>query len=123
MQPSANMKPRAELHQSAPSAMVRAMSKALTTLPAAPIRCAAQVQPDQRVVHQQQAFLHGRADVVGELQRRGTGAALGAVDHDEVGRDAGGQHGLGDGEPFPGVADAQLEAGGLAARQARAAGR
>src|SRR3546814_6603138 len=29
MQPSANMKPRAALHQSAPIAMVRAMSKAL----------------------------------------------------------------------------------------------
>jgi hypothetical protein len=38
MQPSANMKPRAELHQSAPSAISRAMSKALTTLPAAPMR-------------------------------------------------------------------------------------
>ena len=37
MQPSANMKPRAELHQSAPSAMTRAMSKALMILPAAPI--------------------------------------------------------------------------------------
>ncbi len=38
MQPSANMKPRAELHQSAPSAIARAMSKALTILPAAPMR-------------------------------------------------------------------------------------
>jgi hypothetical protein len=37
MQPSANMKPRALLHQSAPRAMARAMSKALTILPAAPI--------------------------------------------------------------------------------------
>ena len=34
MQPSANMKPRAALHQSAPSASMRAMSNALTTLPA-----------------------------------------------------------------------------------------
>src|SRR5262249_25963383 len=34
MQPSANIKPRAELHQSAPSAVTRAMSKALMTLPA-----------------------------------------------------------------------------------------
>ena len=38
MQPSANMKPRAALHQSAPSAMARATSKALTTLPAQPMR-------------------------------------------------------------------------------------
>ena len=37
MQPSANMKPRAELHQSAPSAMTQAMSNALMILPAAPI--------------------------------------------------------------------------------------
>jgi hypothetical protein len=34
MQPSANMKPRAELHQSAPIAMARAMSKAVAILPA-----------------------------------------------------------------------------------------
>ena len=37
MQPSANMKPRAELHQSAPNAMARAISKALAILPLAPI--------------------------------------------------------------------------------------
>ena len=36
MQPTANMKPRAALHQSAPSAMARAMSKPDTILPAAP---------------------------------------------------------------------------------------
>ena len=76
-----------------------------------------QVQPHQRVVHQQQALLQRRTHVVGELQRRGPGAALGPVHHDEVGRDAGGQHRLADGEPLPRVTDAQLEAGGLAARQ------
>ena len=37
MQPSANMKPRAELHQSAPSASRRAMSKAVMILPEQPI--------------------------------------------------------------------------------------
>jgi hypothetical protein len=37
MQPSAIMKPRPELHQSAPSANMRAMSNELMTLPAAPI--------------------------------------------------------------------------------------
>ena len=36
MQPTANMKPRAALHQSAPSAMARTMSKAVMILPAAP---------------------------------------------------------------------------------------
>ncbi len=35
MQPSAIMKPRAALHQSAPSAIIRAMSKAVITLPGA----------------------------------------------------------------------------------------
>ena len=41
MHPTANMKPRAELHQSAPSAMARAMADADTSLPLAPIliRC------------------------------------------------------------------------------------
>mmetsp|Transcript_9623 Transcript_9623/g.22372 ORF Transcript_9623/g.22372 Transcript_9623/m.22372 type:complete len:239 (-) Transcript_9623:174-890(-) len=37
MQPSANMKPRPELHQSAPRAIRRTMSKAVVTLPAQPI--------------------------------------------------------------------------------------
>ena len=55
--------------------------------------------------------------MVGELHRRCTSAALGAIDHNEVGRDAAGQHGLHHGKPFPGVADAQFDAGRLAARQ------
>ena len=38
MQPTANMKPRAALHQSAPRAIDRAMSKAEVILPDAPIR-------------------------------------------------------------------------------------
>ncbi len=37
MQPSENMKPRAELHQSAPIAIARAMSKAVAIFPEAPI--------------------------------------------------------------------------------------
>jgi hypothetical protein len=82
----------------------------------------AQAGADQRVVHQVQAFLQRRAHVVGELHRRGAGAAFGAVDHDVVGRDAGLQHGLDDAEPLPDVADAQLEAHRLAARQLAQAG-
>ena len=78
------------------------MSKALTTLPrAAELDVLAQVEADERVVDQQQAFLQRRADVVGELERRRAGAALGAVDDDEVGRDAGLEHRLGDAEPLP----------------------
>jgi len=38
MQPSENIKARAELHQSAPSAIARAMSKAVVILPATPMR-------------------------------------------------------------------------------------
>ena len=81
---------------------MRAMSKALTTLPAQPsLMLVAQVQADQRVVHQQQPFLQRRADVVGELERRRAGAAFGAVDDDEVGRDAGLEHRLGDARTTP----------------------
>eukprot|EP01041_Mallomonas_annulata_P031524 gene31524-biopygen23951 len=43
------------------------------------------------------------------------GATFGAVDHDEVRRDAGFQHGLDHGKPLPRVTDAQLEAHRLAA--------
>jgi hypothetical protein len=42
---------------------------------------------------------------------------------DEVGIDAGLQHRLADRQEFPGVADAQLEAGRLAARTAAASRR
>ncbi len=53
--------------------------------------------------------------MVGELQRRRAGAALAAVDDDEVGEQARLQHCLGDREPLPRVTHAELEAGGLAA--------
>jgi glutathione S-transferase len=87
MQPSANMKPRAALHQSAPSAIMRGDVEGADHLAgAADADAVAQAEPAQRVVHQQQALLQRRAHVVGELQRRRAGAALGAVDHDEVGQ-------------------------------------
>jgi hypothetical protein len=86
---------------------------------AADAHAVAQVHAHQRVVHQQQALLQRRAHMVGELHRRRARAALGAIHHDEVGRDAGGQHGLDDGKPLPRVAHAELEARGLAARQLR----
>src|SRR5450432_815385 len=38
MQPRENIKPRAALHQSAPSAIAQAMSKALAILPETPMR-------------------------------------------------------------------------------------
>ncbi len=79
------MKPRAELHQSAPSAIARATSNALMILPLQPILIRdAKIQPHERVVHEQQSLLERRADVIDELERRRTGAAFGAVDDDEV---------------------------------------
>ena len=78
----------------------------------------AQVHADQRVVHQQQAFLQRHAYVVGEFDRGCTRAAFGSVHHDEVGRDVGFHHGLDHGKPFPGVAYAELDAHRFAARQA-----
>ncbi|MCY1523661.1 hypothetical protein D9M68_585650 [compost metagenome] len=77
----------------------------------------AQVHADQRVVDQAQRLAQGRADVVDELHRRRAGSAFGAVDHDEVRRDAGFEHGLDDGEPLPGMAHAEFEAHRLAAGQ------
>ena len=77
----------------------------------------AQVRSQQRVVHQQQAFLQRHAHMVDKLNRRSARAAFGTVDDDEVGRDIGFQHGLDHGKPFPGVTDTELEARGLAARK------
>ena len=112
------MKPRAELHQSAPSAMARATSNALMILPLQPILIAiAQIQPHERVVHEQQPLLQRRADVIGELERRGARAAFGAVDDDEVGQEPRLEHRLADREPLPRMADAELEARRLAARE------
>src|SRR5690606_35350052 len=48
-----------------------------------------------------------------ELRRSGARAAFGAVDHDEVRRDVGLEHRLDDGEPLPGMAQAELESDAL----------
>jgi len=77
----------------------------------------AQIQADQRVVHEQQAFAQRYADVISELQRCRTSAAFLAIDHDEIRQDAGLEHGLGDCHELPRVAEAQLEAHRLAATQ------
>ena len=53
--------------------------------------------------------------MVNEFQWGRTGAAFGAVHHNEVGRDAGVHHGFGNGKPLPGVTNTELEAGGLSA--------
>ncbi|MNE36172.1 hypothetical protein D3C80_1299730 [compost metagenome] len=68
-------------------------------------------------MHEQQPFAQRYANVVGELHRRRAGAAFLAVDDDEVGQDAGFQHGLGDAHEFPRVAQAELEPHWLATGQ------
>src|SRR5690349_16043907 len=61
------------------------------------------------------ALAHRHAQMIHELQRRRAGAAFIAVDHNEVGIDAGFQHRLADRKDLPGMADAHLEAGRFAA--------
>ena len=112
------MKPRAALHQSAPSAMARAMSKAGMILPLAPtLDTVAGVDADQRVVDEIEPFAHRHAEMIDEFQRRRAGAALLAVHDDEIGIDAGLEHRLADREELPRMADAELEPCRLAARQ------
>ena len=76
-----------------------------------------QAGADERVVHGHQPFGQRRADVVGVLHRRRAGPALGAVDDDEVRRGALLEHRLADRQQLAAAADAELEAGGLAAGQ------
>ena len=76
---------------------------------------------------QQQGLVHGNADVVDELGRRRAGATLGTINHDEVRQQFRPQrhalvHRPGDPEPFPGMADGQLESHRLAAGQLAQAG-
>ena len=75
----------------------------------------AHVQADQRVVDQLQTFVHRHADMVDELPRRRAGAAFRAIHRDEIRQQAGFLHRLGNAEPFPRVADGQLETGRFAA--------
>ena len=87
-------------------------------MPEQPILIAvAQARADERVAHERQPFAQRHAEVVGEFERRRAGAALLAVDDDEVGRHAGLQHRLDDAEELPGMADAELESNRLAAAQ------
>ena len=86
--------------------------RALATSPGVTI---ARADADQRVVHEGEAVAQRHAEVVGEFERRRAGAALLAVDHDEVRIDPGRQHRFADREELPRVADAELEARWLAA--------
>ena len=118
MQPSENMKPRALLHQSAPSAMARAMSKAVRILPrTADPDPVAQAGADQRIMDEVQAFAHRHADMVHELHRRGPGAAFLAVHHDEIRRRPARQHRLADRQELDRLAEAEFHPDRLAAGQ------
>lgn len=75
----------------------------------------AQPGPDEGVVDEVESLSEGHAHVVLEFEGRGPGAALGAVDDDEVGPDPRGEHGFAHGQELRFAADAQLEAGGLPA--------
>ena len=77
----------------------------------------ARADADQRVVHEVDALAHRHAEMVHELEGSRASAAFLAVDHDEIRIDTGLQHRLADREKLPGMADAQLEAGRLAAGQ------
>ncbi len=75
------------------------------------------IDADQGIVDEADALTHRHSEVIHELGRCGAGAAFIAVDHDEIGIDSRFHHCLADRKKLPAVADAQLEAGGLAARQ------
>ena len=68
-------------------------------------------------MHEHDAFAQRHANMVGEFQRRGPGAAFLAVHHDEVRHDTGIQHCLGNGHEFPRVTQAELEPDRLALGQ------
>jgi len=116
MQPIENMKARAALHQSAPSAMARAMSNALAILPAAPIRTRSRTPMPMSAL-----CTKLRPSRIGmpRWSMNSSGAApvppFGAVHHHEVGANPGLQDRLANGEKLPRMADAELEPDRLAA--------
>ena len=68
-------------------------------------------------VHKSEALGERHADRVRELGRRGAGAALSSVDRDEVWSDARREHGAHKRGKLLRLAEAQLKADGLAARE------
>ena len=119
MQPTANMKPRAALHQSAPERHdARHVEAGDDLAGGAELDAVAQIGADEGRMHEGEAVAQRHAEVIHEFERGRAGAAFVAVDDDEIRGDAGLEHGLDDRQELPGMADAQLEAGGFAARQA-----
>ena len=113
------MKPRAALHQSAPSAIVRAMSNAVMTLPLAPMLdlaragsgrpgcCARAAAPSRSGAPTWSVNSSGAAPVPPSPPSTTM----------KSGRMPVFEHRLGDAEPLPGMADRKLESDRLAARQ------
>ena len=117
MHPRANMKPRAELHQSAPSPHRPHNVEGRDDLArSADSNAVAQARANQRVAHERKALDQGRADAVEEFQRCSAGAAFFAVNNDVIRCDTGFDHRFDDGEKLPRVPDTQLEADRLTAR-------
>src|SRR6516225_11073036 len=118
MQTSANMNPRAELHQSAPQRHRPCNIECGDDLPAgADLDPVARADPHQCIVRKGKAVLERHAEMVHKFQRGGAGASLLSVDYDEVRVDIRCKHRLAYRKEFPGMADAEFETCWLAAGQ------
>ena len=87
MQPSANMKPRAETTKSAPTQSAQATADGVTNFPDA-IRRTRSLSPWRlrRLSTIGRRLPNEQADIVHERHRRRAGAAVAGIDLDEVGR-------------------------------------
>ena len=74
-------------------------------------------KPDERVVDHDQALDQRCAHSIREFQRRGPGPTLGPIHRDEIGRDAGFDHRLTDGDKLPPSSQTELEANRFPTRQ------
>jgi hypothetical protein len=118
------MQPVAIIIARAAFRVVRALNEPLDDVGAdgdlarrADLHLVTQTDPDQRVVHGDQALRQRGADVVGVLERGRAGATFLPVDDDEVRPRALVEHRLAEGEHVRPAADAQLDPHRFAARQ------
>ncbi len=75
----------------------------------------AQATADRCAVHERQRLVDREPQLVGQLDWRGAGTALGTVDGDEIRQGAGLQHGLADRQELAATTDAQLDTDRFAA--------
>ena len=111
MQPIESIASRPTLIRSQPSANANSAESGKPSRPA-PIEdhVLGEAGPGEGAVHAREAELERQRHVVGERERRGAGAALAAVDSDEVRSAAGARHALGERLPEAGLADGGLDA-------------